>query len=100
MINTVELVNQSPSLSRLGLKLGYRIQDCCSDVTTALRAINGLRKQGEAAGGSLPPITSIVGPSSSEISIAVARQLNLELIPQVKRPSDHPALREFKISED
>ena len=100
MINTVELVNQSPSMSRLGLKLGYRIQDSCSDVTTALRAIAGLRKQGEVAGISLPPITSIVGASSSEISIAVARQLNLERIPQVKIPSGHPALKEFRISED
>ncbi|XP_062321063.1 G-protein coupled receptor family C group 6 member A-like [Osmerus eperlanus] len=96
MINTVELVNQSPSLSRLGLKLGYRIQDSCSDVTTALRAINGLRKQGEAAGGSLPPITSIVGASSSEISIAVARQLNLELIPQISHSSTATILSDKK----
>lgn len=89
LINTVEQVNQSPPLSTLGLSLGYRLRDTCSDVTTALGVVDTFRREGGGANasGSAQPVTAVIGAYSSEISIAVARQLNLELIPQISYAS-------------
>uniref|UniRef100_A0A4W5QD54 G-protein coupled receptor family C group 6 member A n=1 Tax=Hucho hucho TaxID=62062 RepID=A0A4W5QD54_9TELE len=93
MIHAVESANRSPVLTTQGISLGYRIHDSCSDVTTALRASADFTQPTTDCGGgantsnSPPPIMAVIGASSSEISIAVARQLNLELIPQISYAS-------------
>ncbi|XP_070994493.1 G-protein coupled receptor family C group 6 member A-like [Oncorhynchus clarkii lewisi] len=90
MIHAVESANRSPVLTTLGLSLGYRIHDSCSDVTTALRASADFTQDpntGANTSTCSPPIMAVIGASSSEISIAVARQLNLELIPQISYAS-------------
>eukprot|EP00063_Salmo_salar_P040289 XP_014015124.1 PREDICTED: G-protein coupled receptor family C group 6 member A-like [Salmo salar] len=93
MIHAVESANRSPVLTTLGISLGYRIHDSCSDVTTALRASADFTQPTKDCGGGAststcpPPIMAVIGASSSEISIAVARQLNLELIPQISYAS-------------
>uniref|UniRef100_A0A4W5QSE5 G-protein coupled receptor family C group 6 member A n=1 Tax=Hucho hucho TaxID=62062 RepID=A0A4W5QSE5_9TELE len=93
MIHAVESANRSPVLTTLGISLGYRIHDTCSDVTTALRASADFTQPTTDCGGGAntstcpPPIMAVIGASSSEISIAVARQLNLELIPQISYAS-------------
>ncbi|XP_052350518.1 G-protein coupled receptor family C group 6 member A-like isoform X2 [Oncorhynchus keta] len=90
MIHAVESANRSPVLTTLGISLGYRIHDSCSDVTTALRASADFTQEpntGANTSTCSPPIMAVIGASSSEISIAVARQLNLELIPQISYAS-------------
>ncbi|XP_041728805.2 G-protein coupled receptor family C group 6 member A-like [Coregonus clupeaformis] len=93
MIHAIELANRSPVLTTLGISLGYRIHDSCSDVTTTLRASADFTQPTTDCGGgantsnSSPPIMAIIGASSSEISISIARQLNLELIPQISYAS-------------
>ncbi|XP_070978772.1 G-protein coupled receptor family C group 6 member A-like [Oncorhynchus clarkii lewisi] len=94
MIHAVESANRSPVLTTLGISLGYRIHDSCSDVTTALRASADFTQEpttdcggGANTSNSSPPIMAVIGASSSEISISVARQLNLELIPQISYAS-------------
>ncbi len=94
MIHAVEMANRSPMLSSLNLTLGYRIYDTCSDVTTALWAVQDLTRPfsdcDSPTNSSQPvhPITAVIGTSSSEISIAIARELNLLLIPQVGSPPE------------
>lgn len=89
MINAVEMANRSPMLSSLNITLGYRIYDTCSDVTTALRAVHDLMRpfsdceSPENSSQPVQPIMAVIGTTSSEISIAVARDLNLQMIPQV-----------------
>lgn len=89
MIHAVEMANRSPMLSSLNITLGYRIYDICSDVTTALWAVQDLTRPlsdcDSPTNSSQPvqPITALIGTTSSEISIAIARELNLMLIPQV-----------------
>lgn len=90
MIQAVEGVNNSPLLARLGITLGYRIHDTCSDVTTALRATDDFTQEdcsGTVDTSSMPecaePTTAVIGAYYSEMSIAVARVLNLQLVPQV-----------------
>uniref|UniRef100_A0A8C2DX88 G-protein coupled receptor family C group 6 member A n=1 Tax=Cyprinus carpio TaxID=7962 RepID=A0A8C2DX88_CYPCA len=93
MIHAVEMANRSPVLSSLNITLGYRIYDTCSDVTTALWAVQDLTRPfsdcDSATNSSQPvqPIMAVIGPSSSEISIAVARELNLQFIPQISYAS-------------
>uniref|UniRef100_A0A672LCF2 G-protein coupled receptor family C group 6 member A n=1 Tax=Sinocyclocheilus grahami TaxID=75366 RepID=A0A672LCF2_SINGR len=93
MIHSVEMANRSPMLSSLNITLGYRIYDTCSDVTTALWAVQDLTQPfsdcDSPTNSSQPvqPIMAVIGPSSSEISIAVARELNLLLIPQISYSS-------------
>ncbi|KAL0984940.1 hypothetical protein UPYG_G00150750 [Umbra pygmaea] len=90
MIHAVESINKSPLLTKLGISLGYQIYDTCSDVTTTLRATAEIT--GRVCGGGVNSnhskhIKAIIGASNSEISIAVARQLNLKLIPQISYAS-------------
>ncbi|XP_073667818.1 G-protein coupled receptor family C group 6 member A-like isoform X2 [Paramisgurnus dabryanus] len=93
MIHAVEVANRSPMLTDLNITLGYRIQDTCYDVTTALWAIQDFTRSSSACdvapNSSLDakPTMAIIGASSSEISIAIARELNLLLIPQISSSS-------------
>ncbi|KAL6467443.1 hypothetical protein MHYP_G00231200 [Metynnis hypsauchen] len=94
MIHAVETVNNSPLLARLGVTLGYKIHDTCSDVTTALRATEDFTEDDCSSTMDFTnmdecsqPSTAVIGAYHSEMSIAVARELNLELIPQVSYAS-------------
>uniref|UniRef100_A0A674A3Z0 G-protein coupled receptor family C group 6 member A n=1 Tax=Salmo trutta TaxID=8032 RepID=A0A674A3Z0_SALTR len=89
MIHAVESANRSPVLTALGISLGYRIHDSCSDVTTALRPKRWSDQSTARVNTSNPssPIMAVIGASSSEISISVARQFNLKLIPQISYAS-------------
>lgn len=88
LVNAVEVVNKAPLLAEANITLGYQIMDSCSDVSTALRATKELMQQGGCSSSGntsscSQPILAVVGASYSEISIAVARQLTLRMIPQV-----------------
>ncbi|KAL2084844.1 hypothetical protein ACEWY4_020362 [Coilia grayii] len=111
MIQAVEEANRSPTLTKLGITLGYRVHDCCSDVSTALQAsldfTNGVSfggsggsggaVNGSGSGGScqansnsserIQPVMAVVGASSSELSISVARLLTLYVTPQISYSS-------------
>ncbi|KAF5890262.1 G-protein coupled receptor family C group 6 member A-like [Clarias magur] len=90
MIHAVETANVLPALTHLGLTLGYHIHDTCSDVTTALRATEDLTDHctsGTNTSDYIRPVTAVVGAEHSETSIAVARMLNLQLIPQISYAS-------------
>ncbi|XP_043116188.1 G-protein coupled receptor family C group 6 member A isoform X2 [Puntigrus tetrazona] len=93
MIHAVEMANQSPMLSSLNITLGYRIYDTCSDVTTSLWAVQDLTRpfsecdSPTTSSQPVQPIMAVIGASSSEISIAIARELNLLLIPQISYAS-------------
>ncbi|XP_061574151.1 G-protein coupled receptor family C group 6 member A-like isoform X2 [Cololabis saira] len=78
MISAIEDLNRSPLMTDVNVTLGYRILDSCHDVSTALRA---------TADFSQGPVVALVGASYSELSIAVARQLTLEMIPQISYSS-------------
>lgn len=90
MINAIETMNKSPLLTDINITLGYRIMDSCSDVSTALRATQDLIQEPDScqAGNNTPtciqPALAVIGASHSEMSIAVARQLTLRMIPQVR----------------
>ncbi|KAM7420076.1 hypothetical protein PAMA_014671 [Pampus argenteus] len=99
MINAVEVMNKSPLLAELNVTLGYRIQDSCSDVSTALRATADFTQQTHChAGGNAStygqPVMAVIGASFSEISIAVARQLTLQMIPQISYSSTAVILKD------
>lgn len=88
MINAIEMMNKSPLLTDVNITLGYRILDSCSDVSTALRATQDLTQQADCHRGSNTstcgqPVMAVIGASYSEMSIAIARQLTLKMIPQV-----------------
>ncbi|KAJ8290914.1 hypothetical protein GJAV_G00019140 [Gymnothorax javanicus] len=91
MIQAVESINKSPTLS--GIRLGYSIFDTCSDVTTALYVTKSIADRAVGCevhmnSSACPqPIMAVVGAAHSEVSIAVARQLNLKLIPQISYES-------------
>ncbi|XP_055068007.2 G-protein coupled receptor family C group 6 member A [Misgurnus anguillicaudatus] len=93
MIHAVEVANRSPMLTDLNITLGYRIQDTCYDVTTALWAIQDFTRPFSACDVATnssqgdKPTMAIIGASSSDISIAIARELNLLLIPQISSSS-------------
>lgn len=89
IINAIETVNNSPPLADVNVTLGYRIHDSCSDVSTALRATAGFTQQAHCSTGCNAttcgqPTMAVIGASSSEMSITVARQLTPQLIPQVR----------------
>ncbi|XP_029360085.1 G-protein coupled receptor family C group 6 member A isoform X1 [Echeneis naucrates] len=86
MINAIEVMNKQPQLRAVNITLGYRITDSCSDVSTALRATTDFLKQGQCHAGSSncgQPIMAIIGAALSETSIAIARQLTLQMVPQI-----------------
>lgn len=88
MINAIEVMNKSPLLTDVNITLGYKILDSCSDVNTAMRATEDIIEQANCHTGSntttcSQPVMAVVGSSISEISIAIARQLTLKMIPQV-----------------
>lgn len=88
MINAIEMMNKSPLLADVNITLGYRILDSCSDVSTALRATQDLTQQADCHRGRNTstcgqPVMAVIGASYSEMSIAIARQLTLKMIPQV-----------------
>ncbi|XP_076136293.1 G-protein coupled receptor family C group 6 member A isoform X1 [Alosa pseudoharengus] len=104
MIQAVEEANRSEALTKLGITLGYHIHDSCSDVTTALRAskdfTEGISWTESGASNSTggcqasgngsvctQSVVAVVGASFSELSIALARVLTLELIPQISYSS-------------
>lgn len=94
MINAIQLMNESPLLAAANVSLGYCVVDSCSDVSSALRATQGWAQQEEEAeeeeqkqhqGVCRQPVSAVVGAAHSEVSIAVAQQLSLQMIPQVGR---------------
>ncbi|XP_067458642.1 G-protein coupled receptor family C group 6 member A [Thunnus thynnus] len=92
MINAVEIMNKSPLLAALNITLGYQIQDSCSDVSTSLRATAYFTQQTRCyTGGNASAcgqlVVAIVGASHSEISVAIARQMTLMMIPQISYSS-------------
>ncbi|XP_052000641.1 G-protein coupled receptor family C group 6 member A [Xyrauchen texanus] len=93
MVHAVEMANKSPMLRKLDIALGYRIHDTCADVTTALRAVQYFTQMSSEcvsttnSSQSVQPTMAVIGTSSSEISIAIARELNLLLIPQISYAS-------------
>ncbi|XP_034384827.1 G-protein coupled receptor family C group 6 member A [Cyclopterus lumpus] len=90
MINAIEIMNESPLLADVNITLGYRIMDSCSDVSTALRATADFTQWTDCYTRSNTygqPVMAVVGASFSEISIAIARQLTLKMIPQISYSS-------------
>ncbi|KAK3513953.1 hypothetical protein QTP70_034113 [Hemibagrus guttatus] len=90
MIQAVETANNAPALTHLGITLGYHIHDTCSDVTTALRATKDFTDHCMSETNTslyFRPLKAVIGAYHSEMSIAVARILNLQLIPQISYAS-------------
>ncbi|XP_012315821.2 G-protein coupled receptor family C group 6 member A isoform X3 [Aotus nancymaae] len=91
MIHSIEMINNSTLLS--GVKLGYEIYDTCTEVTAAMAAtlrflskFNCSRETVEFKcdySSYMPRVKAIIGSGYSEITMAVSRMLNLQLIPQV-----------------
>uniref|UniRef100_A0A3B4TJE4 G-protein coupled receptor family C group 6 member A n=1 Tax=Seriola dumerili TaxID=41447 RepID=A0A3B4TJE4_SERDU len=85
MINAIEVMNKSPLLTEVNVTLGYRILDSCADVSTTLRATaDFMGREGSNTSTSRQPIMAVIGPSHSGTTIAMARQLTLRMIPQVR----------------
>lgn len=99
MIHSIEVINNSTLLS--GVKLGYEIYDTCTEVTAAvaatLRFLSKFNCSRETVtfqcdySSYLPRVKAVIGAGYSEISMAVSRILNLQLMPQVHfcSPSFH-----------
>ncbi|XP_031203287.1 G-protein coupled receptor family C group 6 member A isoform X2 [Mastomys coucha] len=95
MIHSIEMVNNSTLLS--GVKLGYEIYDTCTEVTAAmaatLRFLSKFNCSRETVifqcdySSYLPRVKAVIGAGYSEISMAVSRMLNLQLMPQVSYES-------------
>ncbi|XP_066227897.1 G-protein coupled receptor family C group 6 member A isoform X2 [Saccopteryx leptura] len=95
MIHSIEMINNSTLLS--GVKLGYEIYDTCTEVTVAIAAalkflskFNGCREITEFKcnySSYTPRVKAVIGAGYSEISMAVSRILNLQLMPQVSYES-------------
>ncbi|XP_047615792.1 G-protein coupled receptor family C group 6 member A isoform X3 [Phacochoerus africanus] len=95
MIHSIEMINNSTLLS--GVKLGYEIYDTCTDVTVAmaaaLRFLSKFNSSGEIMefkcdySSYTPRVKAVIGAGYSEITMAVSRMLNLQLIPQVSYES-------------
>lgn len=91
MIYSIEMINNSTLLS--GVKLGYEIYDTCTDVTVAMAAalrflskFNCSREIVELKcdySSYMPRVKAVIGAGYSEITMAVSRMLNLQLMPQV-----------------
>nr|XP_003404312.1 G-protein coupled receptor family C group 6 member A isoform X1 [Loxodonta africana] len=95
MIHSIEMINNSTLLS--GVTLGYEIYDTCTEVTVAMAAtlrflskLNCSREIMEFKcdySSYLPRVKAVIGAGYSEITIAVSRMLNLQLMPQVSYES-------------
>nr|XP_021516216.1 G-protein coupled receptor family C group 6 member A isoform X1 [Meriones unguiculatus] len=95
MIHSIEMINNSTLLS--GVKLGYEIYDTCTEVTAAmaatLRFLSKFNCSREAVAfqcdysSYIPRVKAVIGAGYSEISMAVSRMLNLQLMPQVSYDS-------------
>ncbi|XP_004702079.1 G-protein coupled receptor family C group 6 member A isoform X1 [Echinops telfairi] len=95
MIHSIEMINNSTLLS--GVKLGYEIYDTCTEVTVAMAAalrflskLNCSREVVELKcdySSYMPRVKAVIGAGYSEITMAVSRMLNLQLIPQVSYES-------------
>nr|XP_048281339.1 G-protein coupled receptor family C group 6 member A isoform X3 [Myodes glareolus] len=95
MIHSIEVINNSTLLS--GVKLGYEIYDTCTEVTAAvaatLRFLSKFNCSRETVtfqcdySSYLPRVKAVIGAGYSEISMAVSRMLNLQLMPQVSYES-------------
>ncbi|XP_019118243.1 G-protein coupled receptor family C group 6 member A isoform X1 [Larimichthys crocea] len=86
MINVIETMNKSPLLADVNITLGYQIMDSCSDVSTALRATAHFTQQANCP-TCAQPVIAVIGATHSELSIAIARQLTLKMIPQISYSS-------------
>ncbi|KAM8791923.1 G-protein coupled receptor family C group 6 member A isoform 3-T3 [Rhynchonycteris naso] len=95
MIHSIEMINNSTLLS--GVKLGYEIYDTCTEVTVAIAAaLKFLSKFNDSReimefkcnySRYTPRVKAVIGAGYSEISMAVSRILNLQLMPQVSYES-------------
>ncbi|XP_062043667.1 G-protein coupled receptor family C group 6 member A isoform X2 [Lepus europaeus] len=95
MIHSIEMINNSTLLS--GIKLGYEIYDSCTEVPVAMAAalrflfkFNCSKETVEVKcdySSYNPRVKAIIGAGYSEITMAVSRLLNLQLIPQVSYES-------------
>ncbi|XP_036921004.1 G-protein coupled receptor family C group 6 member A [Sturnira hondurensis] len=95
MIHSIEMINNSTLLP--GVKLGYEIYDTCAEVTVAMAAalrflskFNCSREIVELKcdySSYIPRVKAVIGAGYSEISMAVSRILNLQLMPQVSYKS-------------
>ncbi|XP_002714814.1 G-protein coupled receptor family C group 6 member A [Oryctolagus cuniculus] len=95
MIHSIEMINNSTLLS--GIKLGYEIYDTCTEVPVAMAAalrflfkFNCSKETVEVKcdySSYNPRVKAIIGAGYSEITMAVSRLLNLQLIPQVSYES-------------
>uniref|UniRef100_A0A2R9APX1 G-protein coupled receptor family C group 6 member A n=1 Tax=Pan paniscus TaxID=9597 RepID=A0A2R9APX1_PANPA len=91
MIHSIEMINNSTLLS--GVKLGYEIYDTCTEVPVAMAAtlrflskFNCSRETVEFKcdySSYMPRVKAVIGSGYSEITMAVSRMLNLQLMPQV-----------------
>ncbi|XP_075059067.1 G-protein coupled receptor family C group 6 member A isoform X2 [Mixophyes fleayi] len=95
MTHAIETINNSSLIP--GIKLGYEIYDTCSDTTLAISAALRFLSAYNTTDDILafkcnysdytPKVKAVIGDSYSEVSIAVARLLNTQLIPQVSHSS-------------
>uniref|UniRef100_G1KPJ6 G-protein coupled receptor family C group 6 member A n=1 Tax=Anolis carolinensis TaxID=28377 RepID=G1KPJ6_ANOCA len=91
MIHAIEIINNSTLLP--GIKLGYEIYDTCAEVTRAMAAALRFLSKFNASKDLVefqcnysdytPRVKAVIGATYSEVSMSVARILNLQLIPQV-----------------
>lgn len=91
MVHAIEIINNSTLLP--GIKLGYEIYDTCAEVTRAMAAALRLLSKFNASKDLvelrcnytdyMPRVKAVIGATYSEVSMSVARILNLQLIPQV-----------------
>ncbi|XP_053287760.1 G-protein coupled receptor family C group 6 member A [Pleuronectes platessa] len=92
MINAIEVMNTSPLLKAVNLTLGYLIVDSCADPSTTLRHTGDIMQQDDCytegnTSACGQPVMAVIGASHSEVSIAIARQLTLQMIPQISYSS-------------
>ncbi|XP_059837327.1 G-protein coupled receptor family C group 6 member A [Hypanus sabinus] len=91
MIHSIEMINNSTLLP--GIKLGYKIYDTCTEPTMALRAVLKFLSKANSSDNCvevhcnytayLPAVKAVIGAATSEVSISVARLLNINLMPQI-----------------
>ncbi|XP_078255751.1 G-protein coupled receptor family C group 6 member A [Rhinoraja longicauda] len=91
MIHSIEKINNSTLLP--GIKLGYKIYDTCTEPTMALRAVMKFLSKANSSDNCvevhcnytdyMTTVKAVIGPATSEVSISVARLLNINLMPQI-----------------